>query len=106
MGASLQQGSTGVNMARQAVLRAGFPTSVPAMSIDRQCSSGLMTIAVAAREILVDGLQIAVGGGMESISLVQNEHQNSYRGRSLVDGASARHLHGDGANRRNCLFPL
>ncbi|MEO8006180.1 MAG: acetyl-CoA C-acyltransferase [Betaproteobacteria bacterium] len=79
MGASLQQGSTGVNMARQAVLRAGFPTHVPAMSLDRQCSSGLMTIATAAKEILVDGLDIAVAGGMESVSLVQNEHQNRFR---------------------------
>jgi acetyl-CoA C-acetyltransferase len=79
MGASLQQGATGVNMARQALLRAGFPTHVPAMSMDRQCASGLMTIAAAAGEIVNDGVAIAVAGGMESISLVQNAQMNTYR---------------------------
>jgi acetyl-CoA C-acetyltransferase len=80
MGAALQQGSTGSNIARQAALRAGLPTSVAGMSIDRQCASGLMAIATAAKEIVVDGLPVAVGGGLESISLVQNEHANKYRG--------------------------
>jgi acetyl-CoA C-acetyltransferase len=49
------------------------------MTVDRQCASGLMAIATAAKEIITDGLQIAVGGGVESISLVQNEHRNSFR---------------------------
>jgi acetyl-CoA C-acetyltransferase len=80
MGAALQQGSTGGNTARQCALRAGLPTSVAGMSIDRQCASGLMAIATAAKEIVVDGLQVAVGGGLESISLVQNEHINRWRG--------------------------
>ena len=79
MGAALQQGSTGSNVARQAALRAGLPTSVAGMSMDRQCASGLMAIATAAKEIVVDGLDIAVGGGLESISLVQNEHANRFR---------------------------
>ncbi|HEY1258451.1 MAG TPA: acetyl-CoA C-acyltransferase [Stellaceae bacterium] len=79
LGAALQQGSTGYNIARQAALRAGLPVSVPGMSIDRQCASGLMAIATAAKEIIDDGLSIAVGGGVESISLVQNEHRNQYR---------------------------
>ena len=79
MGAALQQGSTGSNIARQCALRAGLPTSVAGMSLDRQCASGLMAIATAAKEIVVDGLDIAVGGGLESISLVQNEHMNRYR---------------------------
>ena len=79
MGAALQQGSTGTNIARQCALRAGLPTSVAGMSLDRQCASGLMAIATAAKEIVVDGLDIAVGGGLESISLVQNEHMNRYR---------------------------
>jgi acetyl-CoA C-acetyltransferase len=80
MGAALQQGSTGGNIARQAALRAGLPTSVAGQSMDRQCASGLMAIATAAKEIMVDGMQVAVGGGLESISLVQNEHQNRWRG--------------------------
>jgi acetyl-CoA C-acetyltransferase len=79
LGAALQQGSQGYNVARQAALRAGLPVSVPGMTIDRQCSSGLMAIATAAKEILHDGLTIAVGGGVESISLVQNDHRNQYR---------------------------
>src|SRR6266853_1714258 len=79
LGAALQQGSTGFNVARQAAVRAGLPVSVAAMTIDRQCSSGLMAIATAAKEIVHDGMAIAVGGGLESISLVQNEKRNEYR---------------------------
>src|SRR5271167_2335406 len=79
MGAALQQGSTGGNIARQSALRAGLPTSVAGMSVDRQCASGLMAIAIAAKEIVADGMSIAVGGGLESISLVQNDKMNRYR---------------------------
>ena len=79
LGAALQQGSSGYNIARQAAIRAGLPLSVPGMTIDRQCSSGLMAIATAAKQIVHDGMNIAVGGGVESISLVQNEHRNQYR---------------------------
>jgi acetyl-CoA C-acetyltransferase len=79
LGAALQQGSTGFNVARQAAVRAGLPASVAGMTIDRQCSSGLMAIATAAKQIVHDGMTIAVGGGVESISLVQNEHRNQYR---------------------------
>ena len=79
MGAALQQGSTGTNVARQCALRAGLPTSVAGMSVDRQCASGMMAIAIAAKQILVDGMQIVVGGGLESISLVQNDKMNLYR---------------------------
>jgi acetyl-CoA C-acetyltransferase len=79
LGAALQQGSSGYNIARQAAIRAGLPVSVPGMTIDRQCSSGLMAIATAAKEIVYDGLEIAVGGGVESISLVQNDKRNQYR---------------------------
>ena len=79
MGCALQQGTTGFNVARQASLRAGLPASVPGATIDRQCSSGLMAVAVAAKQVLVDGLQVVVGGGVESISLVQNEHANAHR---------------------------
>ena len=79
MGAALQQGSQGMNIGRQAALRAGLPITVSGQSIDRQCSSGLMAIATAAKQIIVDGQQVAIGAGVESISLVQNEHQNVYR---------------------------
>lgn len=79
LGCALSEGSTGHNTARQALLRAGLPSSVPGMTIDRQCASGLMAIAVAAKEIIVDGMSTAIGGGVESISLVQNDHQNRYR---------------------------
>lgn len=79
LGCALQQGSTGGNVARQALLRAGVPATVPGMSIDRQCSSGLMAIATAAKQIMIDGMQVAVAGGVESISLVQNDKMNRFR---------------------------
>ena len=78
-GCALQQGAQGMNVARQGSLRAGLPTSVAAQTLDRQCSSGLMAIATAAKQIVVDGMDVAVGGGVESISLVQNEHMNIFR---------------------------
>ena len=81
LGCAMQEGSTGLNVARQALLRAGLPESVSGMTIDRQCSSGLMAIATAAKQILYDGMDIVVGGGVESISLVQNEHRNKHRAR-------------------------
>lgn len=79
LGCALQQGCTGGNVARQALLRAGLPVTVSGMSLDRQCSSGLMAIATAAKQIIHDGMQIAVGGGVESISLVQNDKMNRFR---------------------------
>ncbi len=79
MGAALQQGSSGFNVARQSALRAGLPDSVAGMSVDRQCASGLMAIATAAKQIIDDSMSIVVGGGLESVSLVQNEHRNGYR---------------------------
>ena len=79
MGCAMPEGASGFNVARQAALRAGLPVSVPASTVDRQCSSGLMAVAIAAKQILVDGQKVAVGGGVESISLVQNEHLNTHR---------------------------
>ncbi|PKP91943.1 MAG: acetyl-CoA C-acyltransferase, partial [Alphaproteobacteria bacterium HGW-Alphaproteobacteria-16] len=70
-GAALQQGHQAGNIARQALLRAGLPTSVSGMSVDRQCASGLMAIATAAKQIVVDNMDITIGGGVESISMVQ-----------------------------------
>jgi acetyl-CoA C-acetyltransferase len=79
MGAALQQGATGSNVARQIALRAGLPVTTSGMTMDRQCSSGLMAVATAAKQIVHDGMTCVVGGGLESISLVQNEHMNLHR---------------------------
>ncbi len=79
MGAALQQGSTHMNVARQAAIRAGLPTSVAGMSVDRQCASGLMAIATAAKQIIADGMTVTVGGGVESVSLVQTPKMNTDR---------------------------
>ena len=78
-GVAMQQGSQGMNFARQAALAAELPVSVAGMTIDRQCSSGLMAIATAAKQIISDGAQTIVAGGCESISLVQNEKMNMFR---------------------------
>ncbi len=79
LGAALQQGAQGSNIARQAALRAGLPTSVAGMSLDRQCASGMMAIATAAKQIIHDDMTITVGGGVESISLVQTNDMNLVR---------------------------
>jgi acetyl-CoA acetyltransferase family protein len=70
-GAALQQGHQAGNIARTSLLRAGLPVTVSGMSLDRQCASGLMAIATAAKQIMVDNMDITIGGGVESISLVQ-----------------------------------
>ncbi|WP_028009181.1 acetyl-CoA C-acyltransferase [Solimonas flava] len=79
LGCALQQGATGFNIARQAALRAGLGVGCAGTTLDRQCGSGLQAIALAAQRIIVDGVPVCVAGGVESISLVQNEHQNHYR---------------------------
>ena len=79
MGSALTQGSQGGNIGRTAALRAGLPVSVSGMTIDRQCSSGMMAVATAAKQVLHDGMEVAIGGGVDSISLVQNEHMNLHR---------------------------
>lgn len=71
MGAALQQGTAFQNVARQALLRAGVPQTVAGMSLDRQCASGMMAIATAAKQVIVDNMAVAVGGGVESISTNQ-----------------------------------
>jgi acetyl-CoA C-acetyltransferase len=81
LGCALEQGTTGMNIARQAALRAGLPKTVAGMTMDRQCSSGLMAIATAAKYIINDGAPIAIGGGVESISLVQTGHMNGFMAR-------------------------
>ena len=82
LGAALQQGSTHMNVARQAAIRAGLPTSVPGMTVDRQCSSGLMALSIISGQVRHDEIAIGVAGGVESISLVQTPGMNIDR---LVD---------------------
>lgn len=79
LGCAMQQGTTGFNVARQAALRAGLPVTVPGSTIDRQCASSLMAVGAAARQIVHEHMAVTIGGGVESISLVQNEHYNGHR---------------------------
>jgi acetyl-CoA C-acetyltransferase len=72
LGVGLPEGATGNNLGRVAALRAGLPKSVPGVTINRYCSSGLQSIATAAGRVLADGAKVVVAGGCESISLVQN----------------------------------
>ena len=78
-GAAAQQGTQAYNIGRLCGLAGGLPDSVAGMSIERQCSSGLMSIATAAKSIMCNEYDVAVAGGVESISLVQTKHKNSYR---------------------------
>ena len=71
LGAALQQGHGAGNIARQAAIRAGLPVTVAGMSLDRQCASGMMAIATAAKQVVMDGMDVVVGGGVESISMIQ-----------------------------------
>ncbi|WP_322035686.1 acetyl-CoA C-acyltransferase [Burkholderia cepacia] len=73
MGCANPEGATGANIARQIALRAGLPVSVPGMTVNRFCSSGLQTIALAAQRIIAGEGEVYVAGGVESISCVQNE---------------------------------
>ena len=73
MGCANPEGATGANIARQIVLRAGLPVTVPGMTVNRFCSSGLQTIALAAQRIIAGEGEVYVAGGVESISCVQNE---------------------------------
>ena len=74
MGTVLAAGTAGMNLARNAVFAAGLPVDVPGMTVDRQCSSGLMAISIAARQITAEGMEIVAAGGQDHISLVQNQY--------------------------------
>lgn len=74
IGTVLAAGTAGMNVARHGALAAGLPVSVPAQTMDRQCSSGLMAIATAAKQIIVDNMNVVVAGGQENISAVQNDY--------------------------------
>jgi acetyl-CoA C-acetyltransferase/acetyl-CoA acyltransferase len=82
MGCAMQEGTTGLNVARRALLSAGLPVTVSGTTIDRQCSSGLQSMALLANAIRNDGVTAGIAGGLESISLVQNDHRNTFK---LVD---------------------
>jgi acetyl-CoA C-acetyltransferase len=79
LGCALPEGATGQNIARQAALRAGLPVTTGGVTVNRFCSSGLQAIAMAAQRVIVDRVPVMVAGGVESISLVQNEHMNLHR---------------------------
>jgi len=83
-GAVLTQGTQAGNIGRQVALRGGAPVTVAAQTIDRQCSSGLMAIATAAKQIVVDNMDIVVGGGQDSISLVQTPEMRVAPDKSLI----------------------
>ncbi|MDA0819490.1 MAG: acetyl-CoA C-acyltransferase [Proteobacteria bacterium] len=83
-GAVLTQGTQAGNIGRQVALRGGTPVSVAAQTIDRQCSSGLMAISTAAKQIIVDHMNIVVGGGQDSISLVQTPEMRVAPDKSLI----------------------
>ncbi|RMH82359.1 acetyl-CoA C-acyltransferase [Pseudomonas sp. AOB-7] len=74
MGTGMPGGTAGWNLGRMAALAAGLPLSVSGQTLDRQCASGLMAIATAAKQIMVDGMQVTMGAGQEHISLVQGRH--------------------------------
>ncbi len=83
-GSALQQGTQGGNLARQVALKAGCPISTSGMTIDRQCSSGLMSIATASKQVTLDRMDIVAAGGQESISLVQTPEMRVAPDKSLV----------------------
>ena len=92
-GCSTQQGTQGYNIGRLTALAAGMPDTVPGMTVDRMCSSGLMATAIASRQVMFDGMDCVVAGGVESISLTQNKHKNAYRNRSETVLAKAPHMY-------------
>ncbi|SFF56965.1 acetyl-CoA C-acetyltransferase [Fontimonas thermophila] len=79
IGCAAQQGTQAYNLGRLCAYTGGLPDSVPGMTLDRQCASGLQAIALAAKNIICGEQKIVVAGGLESISLVQNAHKNTYR---------------------------
>ena len=89
MGCAMQQGVQSLNVGRQSALKAGLPVTVSGMSLDRQCASGMMAIATAAKQVVMDNMPICVGGGVESISMVQTPELRGGVDKSLI----AKHPH-------------
>ena len=79
IGAAAQQGTQGYNLGRLCATASGLPDTVAGMTMDRQCASGMMAIATAAKSIMCNEYNAAIAGGVESISLVQTKHKNSHR---------------------------
>ncbi len=88
LGCANPEGATGSNIARQAAIRAGLPVTTAGTTVNRFCSSGMQAISMAAQRVIVDQVPVMVAGGLESISLVQNEHANKYR---LMDDWMVQH---------------
>ena len=88
-GAAMQQGAQAGNLARQVALRAGLPITTSGMTMDRQCSSGLMSIATASKQVVFDRMDVVAAGGQESISLVQTKDMRVQPDRSLMEMHSA-----------------
>jgi len=82
LGCATQQGNQGYNIARLTSVTAGLPQQVAGMTLDRKCASGLMAVATAAKQVSLDGMDVVIAGGVESISLTQNKHMNTYRART------------------------
>ncbi|QFT80105.1 3-ketoacyl-CoA thiolase [Roseovarius sp. THAF27] len=78
-GSALTQGTSGVNVARHIAQASGLPDSVAGATIDRQCASGLNALAIASHMVRAEGVDVALAGGLDSISLVQNDHWNAHR---------------------------
>jgi acetyl-CoA C-acetyltransferase len=93
LGCASQQGTQGYNIARLSVVTGGLPESVAGMSLDRKCASGMMAIATAAKQVVDDGMAIVVAGGVESISLTQNQHVNTFRALSEAVLARSPHMY-------------
>ena len=84
LGAAVQQGTQGYNIGRLAAVASGLPINVPGMSVDRQCASGLMAIGIGAKQIAFNEMEVVVAGGVESVSLVQNEYSNKYKSKDRL----------------------
>ena len=106
LGCGFPEGAAGHNLGRQAAIRAGLPVTTAGMTINRFCSSGMQAISMAAQRIIVDGASAVAAGGVESISLVAEQHQQAPLLRGLDQGEQAGALLADdrhGRNRRQAL---
>ena len=94
MGAAVQQGTQGYNIGRLCAYTGGLPDSVAGMAVDRMCASGLMAIGEAAKAIMTGEMDVAIGGGVESLSLTQTKHKNTHRARSeaVIEVAPAAYI--------------
>ena len=101
MGCANPEGATGANIARQVALRAGLPVTVAGATVNRFCSSGLQTIAMAAQRVIANEGDVYVAGGVESISCVQQEMNHAHAARHVAGAEQAGRLHVDAGDRRD-----